>query len=134
MEEKIKAIIAEYKEMDISEIKSDVLFTDMDFDSLDLAELIMKLEDEFGVSLEIPEGTNTIQKLAEYIQSLKYGSVIERVEPFHVEKIPVYIPDKEIINEVNRLISEHIELEYKAYKKEQEAVNLIETEIDSWQN
>jgi len=71
MEEKIKAIIAEYKEMDISEIKSDVLFTDMDFDSLDLAELIMKLEDEFGVSLEIPEGTNTIQKLAEYIQSLK---------------------------------------------------------------
>jgi acyl carrier protein len=71
MEEKIKAIIAEYKEMDISDIKSDVPFPDLGFDSLDLAELVMKLEDELGVSLDIPEGTNTIDKLVEYIQKLK---------------------------------------------------------------
>lgn len=71
MEEKIKAIIAEYKEMDADEIKSDAPFSDMGFDSLDLAELVMKLEDELGVSLEIPEGTNTLDKLAQYIQSLQ---------------------------------------------------------------
>jgi len=71
MEEKIKAIIAEYKEVEITEIDIDALFTDMDFDSLDLAELVMKLEDEFGLTLDISEETNTIRKLASYIKTLK---------------------------------------------------------------
>ena len=68
MKEKIIAILAEYKNVDPSEIKTDVTFTELGLDSLDVAELVMQIEDELGVTLEMSIKYNTVDKLAVYIE------------------------------------------------------------------
>ena len=68
MKEKIVAILAEYKNVDPSEIKTDVPFTELGLDSLDVAELVMQIEDELGVTLEMSIKYNTVDKLAVYIE------------------------------------------------------------------
>jgi restriction endonuclease S subunit len=70
----------------------------------------------------------------EFIQSLKYGSVIERIEPFHVDQIPVVIPSKEISKLVTERINKYKENIYSAFCQENQAIKLIEKEIDQWQN
>ena len=45
MEEKIIEIIAEYQDRDVSEYTKDQTFVEMGLDSLDLAELILQLEE-----------------------------------------------------------------------------------------
>ena len=71
MEEKIIEIIAEYQDKDESEYSADQTFTEMGLDSLDLAELILQLEDELGADIDINPTYNTPAKLAKYIASLK---------------------------------------------------------------
>ena len=68
MKEKLIEILAEYKSMDPSEIRTDVPFTELGLDSLDVAELVMTIEDELGVTLEMSIKYNTIDKLAAYIE------------------------------------------------------------------
>ena len=68
MKEKIVEILADYKNVDISEIKTDVPFTELGLDSLDVAELVMQIEDELGVTLEMSIKYNTVDKLAAYIE------------------------------------------------------------------
>jgi len=67
MKEKIVEILADYKNVDVSEIKTDVPFTELGLDSLDVAELVMQIEDELGVTLEMSIKYNTVDKLAAYI-------------------------------------------------------------------
>ena len=67
MKEKIIEILADYKNVDPSEIKTDVPFTELGLDSLDVAELVMQIEDELGVTLEMSIKYNTVDKLADYI-------------------------------------------------------------------
>ena len=68
----------------------------------------------------------------DYIQSMKYGSVIERIEPFHVESIPVIKPTKEVSEKITSLIQEYMDYSYRAFKSEEEAISLVEKEIESW--
>jgi len=68
IKEKIVDILAEYKNVDPSEIKTDVSFTELGLDSLDVAELVIQIEDELGVSLEMSVQYNTIDKLVAYIE------------------------------------------------------------------
>lgn len=65
--EKITDAIAEYKGVDASEINAEQSFTDMGLDSLDVVDISMKLEDEFGVSIELTPEITTISALADYI-------------------------------------------------------------------
>ena len=67
MKEKIVEILADYKNVPVSEIKTDVSFTELGLDSLDVAELVMQIEDELGVTLEMSIKYNTVDKLADYI-------------------------------------------------------------------
>ena len=67
MKEKIVEILADYKNVDVSEIKTDVPFTELGLDSLDVAELVMQIEDELGVTLEMSIKYNTVDKRAAYI-------------------------------------------------------------------
>lgn len=69
----------------------------------------------------------------DFIQSIKYGSVIERVEPFHVEMIPVQILNIDLINEIKLIINKYKVSFYEAFLKENQAIDLIEKEIDAWQ-
>ena len=68
MKEKIIEILADYKNVPTSEIRTDVPFTELGLDSLDVAELVMQIEDELGVTLEMSIKYNTVDKLAVYIE------------------------------------------------------------------
>lgn len=71
VQEKIIEMLAEKLECDISEINGDSTFAEMGIDSLDVAELVMNLEDEFGVSLEMDASLNTVEALVKKIEELK---------------------------------------------------------------
>jgi acyl carrier protein len=68
MKDKLIEILADYKNVPTSEIKTDVPFTELGLDSLDVAELVMQIEDELGVTLEMSVQYNTVDKLAAYIE------------------------------------------------------------------
>ena len=68
----------------------------------------------------------------DYIQSMKYGSVIERIEPFHVESIPVVQPTKELSQIVSSLVKEYMDCSYRAFCADEKAINMVEEEIDKW--
>ena len=71
MKEKMKEMIAEYLGKDVSAIATNVTFGDLGIDSLDTAELVMQMEDEFECSIEMSQDINTIDALAEYIENNK---------------------------------------------------------------
>ena len=66
MEQKIIEIIAEYQGKSVDSYRADQKFTEMGLDSLDLAELVMELENE-GITVELSAQINTPAKLAEAI-------------------------------------------------------------------
>ncbi len=69
--EKVASILADYKGIDASEIKEDNSFADLKLDSLDVAELVMNMEDEFGVTLELDENVKTVADLVKLIDEAK---------------------------------------------------------------
>lgn len=67
--EKVAKIIADYKDMDVSEIKPETLLSeDLELDSLDTVELVMSIEEEFDISLDMEEGIKTISDIVEMIE------------------------------------------------------------------
>ena len=68
MEQKIIEIIAEYQGRPIENYGVDQKFAEMGLDSLDLAELVIQLENE-GLTVELSPEINTPAKLAEAIQN-----------------------------------------------------------------
>lgn len=68
----------------------------------------------------------------EYIQSMKYGSVIERIEPFHVESIPVVTPTKELSEEISAIVRQYMDCTYRAFNAEEKAIRMVEQEIEKW--
>lgn len=68
----------------------------------------------------------------DYIQSMKYGSVIERIEPFHVESIPVIEPTKELSNEITSIVRHYMDCTYRAFNCEEKAIAMVEQEIEKW--
>ena len=70
MEQKIIEIIAEYQGKPVENYRADQKFTEMGLDSLDLAELVIQLEEQ-GVVVDISPKINTPEKLAEAIKKSK---------------------------------------------------------------
>ena len=69
--EKVAKILADYKDMDVSEITMDSSFTDLKLDSLDTVEIIINLEDEFGVSIEMSEDFKTVGDIVALLDEAK---------------------------------------------------------------
>jgi acyl carrier protein len=72
VEEKVKHIIVEQLGVDEEEVKPEASFVDdLGADSLDVVELVMALEEEFGIEIsdEDAEKLTTVQKAVEYIDS-----------------------------------------------------------------
>ena len=69
--EKVAKILADYKDMDVSEITMDSSFTDLKLDSLDTVEIIMNQEDEFGVSIEMSEDLKTVGDIVALLDEAK---------------------------------------------------------------
>ena len=61
--DKIAEMLAEHLEIDKSAIKPDSTFEGLELDSLDTVELVMTLEDEFGVSIEMDPSIKKVSDL-----------------------------------------------------------------------
>ena len=71
LKQKLIEIVADYREMDPADICTDVPFTELGLDSLDVAELAMIIEEELGLLVEMAPQYNSIDKMAEYLASLQ---------------------------------------------------------------
>ena len=70
--EKLKQIIADVLNVDPEEVKMDTTFMDdLGADSLDVFQIIMGIEDEFGIEVpaEAAEGIKTVEEAVEMIKN-----------------------------------------------------------------
>ena len=65
--QKIVDTIVDAKGIDAASITPESNFKDLNVDSLDIAEMVMTLEDEFGITIELEEGIATVQDLVNLI-------------------------------------------------------------------
>ncbi|MDD2216284.1 MAG: acyl carrier protein [Eubacteriales bacterium] len=69
--EKIAKIIAEARDLDLSEIKMDTSFEDMELDSLDVIEVVMAIEEAFGINIDTEGDLKTVEDLVKLVDNLK---------------------------------------------------------------
>lgn len=72
IEQKVKSAVAEQLGIDVASISNEASFTDdLGADSLDLVELVMSFENEFGLTIpdEDSSSLTTVQKAVDYIAS-----------------------------------------------------------------
>ncbi|WP_071429227.1 acyl carrier protein [Angelakisella massiliensis] len=65
--ESIVKVISDYREMDPEEITLSTTFEDLALDSLDMTEILMGLEDEFGITIEPDEKLENVEQLVTFI-------------------------------------------------------------------
>lgn len=75
-----------------------------------------------------------IPAIYDYMQSLKYGSVIERFDISNIETIPVVKPTLELSQMVTEIVMKYADCTYKGYKAEEKAISMVEKEIEKWNN
>ena len=68
MLEKITKIIQDYKQDENLEITADTTFSDLALDSLDTVEIVMNLEEQFGVTIDMDEEIKTVGDLIRVIE------------------------------------------------------------------
>jgi acyl carrier protein len=69
--ERVKKILAEHLDISESEISADTTFEELGIDSLDTVEILMELEDEFGIEIAPDDSKNSVGALCRYIDSKK---------------------------------------------------------------
>lgn len=78
MEVKVLEILSNVLKMPKEEILLETQIRDLKIDSLDLCEIFMKIEDEFGVCLDIEEAMK-IKYVKDFISIIEKGKVPNKV-------------------------------------------------------
>ena len=74
VEQRVREIVAEQLERDVNEVTNTASFIDdLGADSLDIVELVMKMEEEFGIDIpdEEAEKIKTVNDVIQYITTHK---------------------------------------------------------------
>lgn len=71
--QKISSIIAEKLHIDASSVKLESTLQDLGADSLDMVDIVMKVEEEFGIEIndEDAEKLHTVQDFINYVHDLR---------------------------------------------------------------
>ena len=69
--DKVKKLLAEHLDMDQSEITEKTTFDELGIDSLDTVEILMEMEEEFGIEIALEDNKNSVGALVKYIDSKK---------------------------------------------------------------
>lgn len=71
--DKVASIIASKLSIDVSTIKTESTLQDLGADSLDLVEIIMKLEEQFGIEIDDAkaETLKNVTDVVEYVHSIR---------------------------------------------------------------
>lgn len=70
IEQKVIEILAAYKDCSPEEINIESTFKELNLDSLDTVEIVMNLEEAFGIEIKITEDLKTIKDVADAIAKL----------------------------------------------------------------
>jgi acyl carrier protein len=74
VDKRVREIVAEQLERDVNEVTNEASFIDdLGADSLDIVELVMKMEEEFGIEIpdEEAEKIKTVNDVVKYITANK---------------------------------------------------------------
>ncbi len=74
VDKRVREIVAEQLERDVNEVTNEASFIDdLGADSLDIVELVMKMEEEFGIEIpdEEAEKIKTVNDVIQYITNHK---------------------------------------------------------------
>jgi acyl carrier protein len=71
--QKIQSIIAEKLHVDVATINPQATLQDLGADSLDMVDIVMKVEEEFGIEIndEDAEKLHTVQDFINYVHDLR---------------------------------------------------------------
>ena len=72
MEDKVIKLVSDATKIDLAKINATTNFVDdLNLDSLDIVELMMKMEDDFGIEIpeEDAEGLKTVKDVVSYLES-----------------------------------------------------------------
>ncbi len=66
-EAKVIEVLAEHLDMDASEMTTETTFEDLGVDSLDVAEIVMEMQDVFDIEIETEKVGKSVKEVAAYI-------------------------------------------------------------------
>lgn len=69
--ERVIELLAEHLDVDASTITEATTFEDLDIDSLDTVEIMMEMEDEFGIEIKVEDIGKTVGELIVHIDANK---------------------------------------------------------------
>ena len=69
--EEIREIICEQLGIEKEEVKLETTFEELDADSLDVFQIVIELEEKYGIEIEEAESLKTIKDAVEYVESHK---------------------------------------------------------------
>lgn len=67
--DRVKKVLADHLEIDENEITESTTLDDLGVDSLDAVEIIMELEDEFGIEIQAEDAGRSVKEFVDYIDS-----------------------------------------------------------------
>lgn len=69
--EKVKKILMEFNDFKEEDLKAETTFASLGLDSLDIVDLVMKIDEEFGTSIELNENLKTLGDIVVLIDNQK---------------------------------------------------------------